>query len=66
MLAYMNGPFNVHYMIQKELRITNDLCWIDKACVEIKLNRLENVLIHYKIIQYLPSPASDHLQGANG
>ena len=48
------------------LTIHFNLCWIAKACVEIKSNRLKNVLTHHKLIEYLPSRVSDHSRVAKG
>lgn len=54
-------PFNVHYIILKEVENNIDIRWITKAGLAIKLNRLKNVLTHYKLIKYLPSLVSNHL-----
>ena len=47
MHVHVNGLFNVHYIIQKRVENNNNLCWIAKAHVEIKLNQLENALTHH-------------------
>ena len=39
--------------ILKGVKNNNDLCWITKAHVKIKMNRLENVVTHHKLIEYL-------------
>ena len=50
MHVHMNELFNAHYIIQKRVE-SNDLCWIAKAHVEIKLNQLESVLTHHQLIE---------------